>query len=185
MKAVIFGWKRDYLKKYLLDCEIISKKLVEYEYDVYTGGGGGFMKMGNKGAFTINPNKSYGVTTNSLNNKEGMNGNILEKNLSVVNNFTERKNALYDNATLLIFFPGGMGTLDEFTDVLNLIKTDEYKPVHIILYGHKYWNSLITWFGFNNIKFPFQYINGIADTVEQFDKLLNEINNKNKKNEKK
>ncbi len=169
MKVVILGWRRNKLKKFLDDCEIISNKFVKANYDVYTGAGSGFMMRGNKGAFEFNKNKSFGITTKCLYNKEGQNNFILPGNKIITSTFAERKELLFKDANILVFFPGGMGTLDEFTDIMNLIKTKEYKPVKIILYGYKYWHSLISWFEFNNIKFPMKYIDNIIDSVEEFD----------------
>lgn len=181
MKAVILGWKRDYLKKSLKDCELISRELAKYGYDIYSGGGDGFMKSANKGAFEYNKKKSFGISVKSIINKENQSNNFyLKKNLFIANNFAERKKKLYQNADLIIFFQGGMGTLDELTEILNLMKTGEYKKnTPIILYGYKYWNSFLSWFEFNNIKFPFHLISGIIDSVEDFIKLHNNLNNKN------
>ena len=47
MKAVILGWKRVHLKKYLDDCEKICSQLTKDGYDIYTGGGTGFMEYAN------------------------------------------------------------------------------------------------------------------------------------------
>ena len=173
MKVVFLGWKRNKLKKYLLDCEKLAEKFVKKGYDLYTGGGDGFMKMGNKGAFNIDPNKSYGITTDCIFGKEGDNPYIKKDKLQVTKTFSIRKKLLFQDANILVFFPGGMGTLDEFTDIMNLIKTGEFKPVKIYLYGRKYWNSLISWFEFNKIKFPHQYITNIFDNVSDFDSIFN------------
>lgn len=177
MKAVIFGWKREYLSTYLEDCEKISEKLCNDGYDIYTGAGSGFMNKGNLGCYKVNKNKSFGVTVKCLLNKEGPNNNILNENLEVTDNFATRKEKLINNYNLMIFFPGGMGTLDEFTEVMNLIKTGELELNTIILYGYKYWNSLITWFEFNNIKFPNHLIDGIADNVDEFMEIYKQKKN--------
>ncbi len=44
----------------------------------------------------------------------------------------------------LIMFPGGFGTLDELLEVLTLVQTKKItKPMPIILYGRKYWNTIL------------------------------------------
>lgn len=177
MKAVVFGWKREYLSTYLDDCEKVTELLCKDGYDIYTGGGSGFMEKGNAGAFNINKNKSYGITVECLINKEGSNDKIIDENLVVTETFSDRKSKLIKDYDIIIFFPGGMGTLDEFTEVMNLIKTDQLKLNTIILYGYKYWNSLITWFEFNNIRFPKQLIDGIADSVDEFIDIYNQKKN--------
>jgi len=177
MKAVIFGWKRDYLTKYLDDCEVISNILTKEGYDIYTGGGSGFMEKGNSGAFKENKQKSFGISVECLKQTEKANKQILSDNFIICDNFAERKKKLIDNYDIIIFFPGGMGTLDEFTEVMNLLKTGELELKTIILYGYKYWTSLITWFEFNKIKFPKKLIDGVIDSVDEFNKILLEKKN--------
>ena len=176
MKAVILGWRRNFLEKELEDCYKISSILAKDGYNIYTGAGDGFMKMGNKGAFEIDPSKSHGISVESIYHKENQgnaNKYYKKENLYIAKNFAERKELLFKDANLIIFFPGGTGTLDEFTDLLNLFKTKELKEIPIILYGYKYWNSLISWYQFNNIKFPTKYIEKVIDSVEEFNKFYN------------
>ena len=171
MKAVIFGWKRDYLDTYLEDCKIIARNLVLDGYNIYTGGGEGFMNAANTGSYNVDKNKSFGITVKCLEKKEGHNKKIINENIIVTDTFSERKTKLIENYDIIIFFPGGMGTLDEFTEVMNLLKTNEIKMNTIILYGYKYWTSLIAWFEFNNVVFPMKFIDGIIDSVDEFNKL--------------
>ena len=169
MKAVILGWKRVHLKKYLDDCEKICSQLTKDGYDIYTGGGTGFMEYANKGAAKVDKNKSFGIGVECLNDK---NININNDNFLITKNFGERKKKLFCDYDLIVFFPGGMGTLDEFSEVMNLLKTNEMEFKNVILYGYKYWNSLISWFEFNKIEFPMKYISGIADSVIEFNNIL-------------
>ena len=70
MKAVILGWKREYLTKYLDDCEKICYNLAKKNYTIVTGGGDGFMMAANKGAFECNKTKSIGISVESIVNIE-------------------------------------------------------------------------------------------------------------------
>lgn len=176
MQAVIFGWKRDNLKKDLDDCIDISKKLALKDFNIFTGGGGGFMMAGNKGCFEIDPLKSFAISVKCLVGKEGQ-SNIYynKKNLLIVDSFAERKKLLYKDKDLYIFFPGGMGTIDEFSELITLFKTGELEMKPIILYNKKFWNTLKSWFEFNKIKWPESYICGIINSVDEFDKCYDEI----------
>ena len=176
MQAVIFGWKRDNLQKDLDDCFEISKKLALKDFNIFTGGGGGFMMVGNKGCFEIDPLKSFAISVKSLSGKEGQSNNYYnKKNLLIVDSFAERKKLLFKDKDLYIFFPGGMGTLDEFSELINLFKTGELEIKPIILYNKKFWNTLKSWFEFNKIKWPESYISGIINSVDEFDKCYNKI----------
>ena len=181
MKAVIFGWKRNYLKTYLEDCEVIARNLALDGYDIYTGSGEGFMNAANSGSYNVDKKKSFGITVKCLDKTEEHNKNIINENFIITNTFAERKQKLIENYDIIICFPGGMGTLDEFTEIMNLLKTNELEKKTIILYGYKYWTSLISWFEFNNITFPNQYIDGIIDSVDEFNKLYqNKFKDNNK-----
>ena len=176
MKAVVLGWKREHLKNYLKDCEEICNLLANDDYDIYTGGGTGFMEYANKGANKVDEHKSFGISVECLKNEH--NSSINNDNFVIAKNFAERKIQLIENYDIIIFFPGGMGTLDEFSEVMNLLKTGELEFKNVILYGYNYWNSLISWFNFNKIKFPMKFVTGIVDSVNEFTDLYNSINNK-------
>jgi len=41
--------------------------------------------------------------------------------------------------------PGGLGTLDEVTEVLTLMQTHKIKPFPVILFGNNYWKGFLEW----------------------------------------
>jgi predicted Rossmann-fold nucleotide-binding protein len=47
-------------------------------------------------------------------------------------------------ARALVVFPGGLGTLDELTEILAMAQTLKLsRPIPVILYGPGYWNEII------------------------------------------
>jgi hypothetical protein len=48
-------------------------------------------------------------------------------------------------ATSFIIMPGGLGTLDELTEVLSLIQSRKIKPFPLILFGSEYWKGFLDW----------------------------------------
>ena len=48
-------------------------------------------------------------------------------------------------AMAYVVMPGGMGTIDEFSEAFVLAQTKRIKPFPIILYGREFWTGLIDW----------------------------------------
>ena len=48
-------------------------------------------------------------------------------------------------STAFVIIPGGMGTLDELTEVLTLIQTGKIKPFPVVLFNSNYWKGLLDW----------------------------------------
>jgi len=175
MSITILGWKRNKLMKYIRLAEKISGELTKLGFYIKTGSGEGIMKAGNKGAFEVDKEKSIGITVSSLVDKEPPNCLYYKKeNLIIKDTFSERKRLLMEETDINIFFPGGMGTLDEFTDLINLYKTDAIKKKPVYLIGENYWNSLIKWFEYNSIRFPIQLINMVTDDIDMVVKEIKE-----------
>ena len=48
-------------------------------------------------------------------------------------------------ATAFIIMPGGLGTLDELTEVLTLMQTEKIKPFPVVLFDSQYWKGFLDW----------------------------------------
>jgi len=48
-------------------------------------------------------------------------------------------------AIAFVIMPGGLGTLDELTEVLTLIQTHKIKPFPVVLFSSKYWAGFLDW----------------------------------------
>lgn len=57
-----------------------------------------------------------------------------------------RKFFLFNYSSCFVFFPGGIGTVDEFFELLNLLVFKTIKPKIIILIGKDYWQTLLDWY---------------------------------------
>ena len=59
--------------------------------------------------------------------------------------FFARKWLLTQYSSGFVVFPGGFGTLDELSEVLTLLQTNQIKKVPIVLIGKEYWQPFMDW----------------------------------------
>ncbi|MDD4876055.1 MAG: TIGR00730 family Rossman fold protein [Dehalococcoidales bacterium] len=119
----------------------IAQRLGEMGFSIITGGGPGVMEAANKGAYKA------GTTSVGLNIElpEEQECNDYTTKSIKFNHFFIRKVMLVKYATAFIIMPGGMGTLDELTEVLTLMQTEKIKPFPVVLYHSEYWEGFIDW----------------------------------------
>jgi len=48
-------------------------------------------------------------------------------------------------AVAFVIMPGGLGTLDELTEVLTLMQTHKIKPFPVILFNGEFWKGFLDW----------------------------------------
>lgn len=115
-----------------------SRMISEAGYTVSTGGAGGVMEAGNRGAFEIGGD-SLGFNI-ELPYEQVLN-DYTSESMSFRYFFT-RKVILAFNAKAYVFFPGGFGTMDEFFEILTLIQTNKAPKAPMILVGSEFWGGL-------------------------------------------
>ena len=126
--------------RYCLQAEATAARLVKAGFAVITGAGPGIMEAANKGA------KRAGGQSVGLNilipSEQKPNRHITK--LLEFRYFFCRKVMFAKYSLGFVFFPGGYGTLDEFTEVVTLAQT-QHRHWPIILYGSEYWNGFLHW----------------------------------------
>ncbi len=112
-------------------------------YVIMTGGGGGIMEAGNRGAADVGA-KSIGLNI-SLPYEQAANPYIPDDLLFYFHYFSIRKMHFLLRAKALCAFPGGFGTLDELFETLTLIQTGKIRPMPVVLFGREFWEDAIHW----------------------------------------
>ena len=99
------------------------------------------MEAANKGA------REAGVTSVGLNIQlpEEQAVNPYATKSITFNHFFIRKVMLVKYAIAFIIIPGGLGTLDEMTEVLTLMQTHKIRPFPVVLFQGQYWEGFLNW----------------------------------------
>jgi len=121
----------------------LAERFTSHAISVLTGGGSGVMEAANRGA-----QHPIGATGKSVG--IGVKNVTKEPNKFVelyyeVDYFFARKWLLTRYSQAFVIFPGGLGTLDELSEVLTLMMTKKLAPAPIMLVGTKYWKDLMLW----------------------------------------
>jgi uncharacterized protein (TIGR00730 family) len=128
-------------ERYYKLAETTARQIVEAGFAVITGGGAGIMEAANKGA-AESGGQSIGLNI-ELPLEQTPND---YQNLSLhFRYFFCRKVMFLKYAHGFIVFPGGYGTMDEFTESLVLIQTLRQASFPVILMCSEYWQGLIDW----------------------------------------
>lgn len=143
-KVTIFGSARTEPQDEMYQkCVRFSHNLAEHGYMVITGGGPGIMQAGNEGAgsensFAVNIRLPFEQKPNP----------VMYRNPRLVTYkyFFNRKVAFVKEASAVVVFPGGFGTLDEAMEVFTLVQTGKTSPKPLILMDdhNGYWEQFFT-----------------------------------------
>jgi len=125
-------------EKYL-QAEELAKRLSKKGFAVITGGSSGIMQAANKGAFEAG-GASVGLNI-KLADTQFYNPYLTER--FEFDHFFIRKVLLTYASEVYIYFPGGLGTLNEFFEIITLVQTKKIRKVPIILFGKEYWTPLL------------------------------------------
>lgn len=126
----------------------LSRLLTQHNISIVTGGGPGIMKAANCGALDASLNgknndlHTFGVGVRGVDEQEH---NECAPMITVDYMFV-RKWFLIQYARGFVLFPGGVGTMDELFEVLNLMKLNKIKRVPVILIGADYWKKIDEWY---------------------------------------
>ncbi len=120
----------------------LGKLLGETNVTVITGGGPGIMEAANRGA---NEGGGESIGLNIELALEQRANPYLTRGIGFHYFFT-RKVMLAFSAEAYVFFPGGLGTIDEFSELATLLQTQKIEEhIPIILFDSEFWQPFLTW----------------------------------------
>ncbi|MGI6353906.1 MAG: LOG family protein [Lentisphaerae bacterium] len=132
---------RDFAALVTRECQ--SRDCQSRKFVVLTGGGGGIMEAGNRGAADMGGiSAALNIT---LPFEQRPNPYITPELSFLLHYFSIRKMHFLKRARALCCFPGGYGTMDELFEALTLVQTHKIAPMPIILFGREFWEELINW----------------------------------------
>ena len=142
-KAVsIFGSSRTRPNsKYYKLAEQVAFSLAKEGYAIITGSGPGIMEAATKGAERAG---GHSVGLNIQIPLEQKPNKYVETLLDF-RYFFVRKVMFVKYAKAFVIMPGGYGTLDEFTEAINLIQTKRITKFPVVLFGSEYWKGMLDW----------------------------------------
>ncbi len=136
LAATFFGSARQtFDAHYYADATALAGKLAKAGFAVITGGSTGIMAAANKGAYDAG-GASIGLNIR-LQDDQGMNKYLTDS--LTFEHFFVRKVMLTFASEVYVYFPGGFGTLDEFTEIVTLVQTHKIRRIPIVLFGKEYW----------------------------------------------
>jgi uncharacterized protein (TIGR00730 family) len=172
-KATFYGAARVEDNSHIYqDTYKLAQELSKLGYVVLNGGGPGMMEAATNGAESVDGD-TIAITVNIAQEAPQDNAD----KVIATTNFSVRK-YLLRSSDVLIYVPGGIGTLDELAEVLVLAKFNKIPNKKIFLYNTKFWDFLEKWLDETLIKKwgmnyrDYQDIFHVVDTPEQVIALL-------------
>jgi len=107
-------------------------------YTIVTGGGGGIMEAGDRGAMEVGGH-SIGLNI-KLPHEQALNPYATD--MMSFRYFFTRKVILAYGAMAYVYFPGGFGTFDELFEIITLVQTKKMPKAPVILVGGEFWTAL-------------------------------------------
>ena len=118
-----------------------ARQVAKAGYAVITGGGPGLMEAANRGA-QEGPGVSVGL---NIVLPHEQHPNPYQDVQLTFSHFFARKLMFVRYATAFVVMPGGLGTLDEFSEALLLIQTGTVRHFPVVLVGTRFWQGLVDW----------------------------------------
>ncbi len=175
--VTVFGSARlKETNKYYKQARKLGELLAENGHTVITGGGPGIMEAANRGAFEYG-GRSIGLNI-TLSDEQHPNPYLTD--MLKFEYFFARKVMLAMSAKVYVFFPGGFGTMDEFSEILILMQEGKMPVMPMFLIGKSFWRPLDRFYAskmvpLKTIRSQDRKIYKITDNIEEIVAAANKI----------
>lgn len=155
----------------------LGYKLAQNGHPVITGGGPSIMEAANRGAYEAG-GRSIGLNI-QLAHEQHINPYVTDQ--MEFRYFFARKVMLTMCSKVYVFFPGGFGTLDEYSEIQILMQEGKMPKMPIFLVGKSFWKPLDHWFetkmqkSLKTINSADRKIYKITDDINEIVKAANKI----------
>ncbi len=137
--VTIFGSARlPQNNKYCKKARELGQLLAQNGHTVITGGGPGIMEAANQGAFEYG-GRSIGLNITLTHEQEP---NPYLSDMLQFKYFFARKVMLAMSAKVYVMFPGGLGTLDELSELIILMQEGKMPKMPVFFFGKSFWRPL-------------------------------------------
>ena len=141
--VTIFGSARlSQDNKYCKKARELGQLLAQNGHAVITGGGPGIMEAANQGAFEYG-GRSIGLNITLRHEQEP---NPYLTDTLQFKYFFARKVMLAMSAKVYELFPGGLGTLDELSEIVILMQEGKMPKMPVFFFGKSFWRPLTKFF---------------------------------------
>lgn len=124
--------------KYCKKARELGQLLAQNGHAVITGGGPGIMEAANHGAFEYG-GRSIGLNI-TLRHEQAPNPYLTDT--LQFKYFFARKVMLAMSAKVYVLFPGGLGTLDELSEIIILMQEGKMPKMPVFFFGKSFWRPL-------------------------------------------
>ena len=139
--CVFGGAAKGTSEQFINDADTIGRMLAARGHSMtYGGGRTGLMGAVSGGALGVGGHV-HGIIPHFLENLEV--GNQQVQKLDVVENMHERKAKMYEGANGFIVLPGGLGTMDEWMEVMTWNQLGLLKAPVFVMNTDGYWQALL------------------------------------------
>lgn len=128
--------------RYCKKARELGQLLAQNGHAVITGGGPGIMEAANHGAFEYG-GRSIGLNI-TLRHEQFPNPYLTDT--MQFQYFFARKVMLAMSAKVYVMFPGGLGTMDELSEIIILMQEGKMPKMPVFLFGKSFWKPLDKFF---------------------------------------